>query len=290
MFRRAIVAAFILVICVTPSISQTVFVGIYSDPTGKDCDLVLFPGVVDTMHVVITSATPVSLTGVRFAAPLPPCASGMLAIGMPLFPVTLGDIESGISIGFGACLTTPIVAMSILVLNGDASAGCEWRVLADPNEPTGEVVMTDCDFELIAGFGGSVIFRGCIDEILPPFDPIPFDGVTGVTLDADVSWTTYFPEFCVGQLGCVLRHEVSFGTDPNPPIVAYGHNTQVWDPGPLLPGTTYYWGVDPNFAFTGRPPGTIWSFTTEAAVPIKSTTWGAIKARHIRTEKDVSDE
>jgi hypothetical protein len=53
----------------------------------------------------------------------------------------------------------------------------------------------------------------------------------------------------------------------------------IYDPGSLFPTTTYYWKVS---AWHLGPGGTtttpVWSFTTEDAVPVKQSTWGAIKA------------
>ena len=57
-----------------------------------------------------------------------------------------------------------------------------------------------------------------------------------------------------------LAHEVSFGTALPLPRVAIVAGA-AYDPGPLAPGTTYYWRVDEVNAY-GTRHGWTWRFTT----------------------------
>ena len=84
-------------------------------------------------------------------------------------------------------------------------------------------------------------------------NPQPANGATGVALNAQLSWTgstTYW------------GNTVYFDT-ANPPanvLTNYG-NPAGTNPGPLQPGTTYYWQVVTNGP-GGSAPGPVWSFTT----------------------------
>ncbi len=89
--------------------------------------------------------------------------------------------------------------------------------------------------------------------------PQPADGQTEVMTNEDLSWAP--------GLGAV-SHEVYLGT--NKADVAAGSGgtfkgsvTELnFDPGPLLPGSTYYWRIDEKASDGTITPGEIWSFTT----------------------------
>jgi len=88
--------------------------------------------------------------------------------------------------------------------------------------------------------------------------PSPADGATGVALDAKLSWTA-------GR-GTILN-DLYFGTDraaveaKDPTTFKGKLNVTSFDPGPLLPFTTYYWKVD-EFAGIKTNAGPVWSFST----------------------------
>jgi len=89
-------------------------------------------------------------------------------------------------------------------------------------------------------------------------NPSPADSTGCVDLDADLSWTA--------GLGAIL-HSVYLDTDAD--AVAAGDMSTLlgmpietsFDPGPLLPNTTYYWRVD-EFDGLQWHMGDVWRFTT----------------------------
>ncbi len=90
-------------------------------------------------------------------------------------------------------------------------------------------------------------------------NPNPPDGAIGVTMPL-VSWT---------PAAVAVFHDVYFGTDPNPPLVAPKQLFPMYYyvPG-LQPGTTYYWKVDEIEADgVTVHPGPIWKFMSE---PLKN--------------------
>jgi len=92
-----------------------------------------------------------------------------------------------------------------------------------------------------------------------PYAPDPADDATGVPTDQDLAWQGSDPE------GQPLRYDVAFGTG-KPDTVATGLAVPSYDPGPLEPGTIYYWRIN---ACDGQDCtlGPTWSFTT-AAEPV----------------------
>jgi Concanavalin A-like lectin/glucanases superfamily len=99
---------------------------------------------------------------------------------------------------------------------------------------------------------------------IPPrkaYNPNPADGAKFIATDVTLSWAA----------GLKARlHSVYFGDDPNVVANATGAPPQAattYNPGPLEPGTTYYWRVD-EFDGATVQTGDIWSFTTLPEIPI----------------------
>ncbi len=93
----------------------------------------------------------------------------------------------------------------------------------------------------------------------PPFGSDPADGATGVSINADLSWSGSDPE------NDALTFDVYFGT-VNPPIsqVFTAQSDFTFDPGILQYSTTYTWRVDATDAHGLKTQGSVWNFTTEA--------------------------
>ena len=95
--------------------------------------------------------------------------------------------------------------------------------------------------------------------LVPPrtaYNPTPGDGSKFVGTDAILGWTAGFD---------AILHTVYFGNDFDTVNNAAGGIPQgviaTYDPGPLEPGTTYYWRVD-EFDGVSTYQGEVWSFTT----------------------------
>lgn len=89
----------------------------------------------------------------------------------------------------------------------------------------------------------------------PAGNPNPADEAAQVAVDADLSWTA--------GTGAV-SHDVYFGT-AQPPAYVQNQTATTYDPGLLLPSTTYYWQIDERGSVGGVVTGAVWSFTTAAA-------------------------
>jgi hypothetical protein len=74
-----------------------------------------------------------------------------------------------------------------------------------------------------------------------------------------------------------------FGTAQDPPLVAESEFcvpscfTNPYDPGPLLPETTYYWKVVHHGTDDVVAESDLWSFTTGLPVNVEAAGWTQLK-------------
>jgi hypothetical protein len=263
--------------------SQTITVGLYSDPEGTECEWNLAADPVVELYVIITSSEPACLTGVQLAVPIPDCARGKLfwMNDDSPFPVTLGDSQSGVAIGFGSYYFTPITVLKMTYIIGSQDLDyCDLQVFPVTNGPPGEALVSDCSFNAVTARGHGVGLSYCVGQMPPPYNLSPVDGAADVPLNPVLSWESWMPDVCGPTvLGCYPTHQVFFGTTPNPPRVLYDHGGFSWQPGTLQPGTTYYWRVV-HRTWTGSQPGSSpeMSFTTVGSVAAQGRSWGSIKS------------
>jgi len=89
-----------------------------------------------------------------------------------------------------------------------------------------------------------------------PSSPSPADGAVSQPLTTTLAWVAS------ADLNCdAITYDIAFGTSPNPPIVVTDTMNTSYEPGVLLPNTTYYWYVIAKDGLT-QTPGPTWSFTT----------------------------
>jgi hypothetical protein len=89
--------------------------------------------------------------------------------------------------------------------------------------------------------------------------PTPTDAATDVSVDQDLSWVA-------GANATAYNVYLSTDSGNLGSPVATGNTT--YDPGTLLPATTYFWRVDSkNVLGDVAAPGTVFSFTTAGGVP-----------------------
>jgi hypothetical protein len=87
--------------------------------------------------------------------------------------------------------------------------------------------------------------------------PTPANLATGIALNPTLSWTAG---------SNAASHDVYFGT-ANPPASIGNQAGTTYAPSALTAGTVYYWRVDERNA-SGVTAGTVWQFTTAAALPV----------------------
>lgn len=267
-------------------------IGLYVDQDGSDCTADLPPLMETTrVYLIVTGPLFQGYAGVQFKLSMPACAPYEVAAWAPsLGFLTDGNLESGMQVAFGGCVTGDFVVMSIdLVRTGDPTTDCcPLRLTAHPTALSGMVEALDCSTPVAQTFplqdypawlSGD---NGCA-QLPPPSDPLPPDGATDVPLNTALDCVLHPAEFLCGAfpLGSDWVW-VYFGTNSNPPLVGNG-GPFPFTPDILAPGTTYYWKVDYEYFGVGPVSSPVWSFTTTTTPnDAEASTWGAIKALYRR--------
>jgi hypothetical protein len=126
------------------------------DTRGEDCDLEDKSAGIRSFLVVHVSAT--NVAACMFSAPVPACFTGTWLSDTPQYPVTLGDSQNGISVGYGECLSSPIHVMTInFFCQGTSSNCCYYKIFPHPDVESGEVEVADCFGNVIPGIGGRAV-------------------------------------------------------------------------------------------------------------------------------------
>ncbi|OFY87617.1 MAG: hypothetical protein A3F72_13555 [Bacteroidetes bacterium RIFCSPLOWO2_12_FULL_35_15] len=156
--------------------------------------------------------------------------------GGATFPITLGSITTADSwTNFSYNITS-------------TSATCVVRFLADGDNGSYDIGMDNLSLS-VPGVPNCATYT------------TPANGASGITcgINALMNWTPNGPT-CYPP----TSYDVYFGTAASPPFVVNQTGTQ-YNPGTLLPSTTYYWKILPRNASGAAVCATIWSFATGAS-------------------------
>ncbi len=126
------------------------------DDQGNDCDLEDKTAGIRSFKVIHVSAS--GVTASMFSAPIPACFTGTWLSDTAPFPVTVGDSQFGVAIGYGSCLSSPIHVLTInYFCQGTSENCCYYRIQPHPDVESGEVEVVDCYESLQPGFGGRAV-------------------------------------------------------------------------------------------------------------------------------------
>lgn len=148
-----LILALILVLCVaSPVLGQTDYISVSGDPYGSDCFLWdVAPGLV-TYYVVHYAW--VGATASQFWAPKPWCLGAVYLADAAVFPVTIGDSQTGVSIGYGSCLNGPIHVLTLnFFAQGTSPNCCCYFIYPHPQSETGDIEVVDCNDNLNSAYG-----------------------------------------------------------------------------------------------------------------------------------------
>ena len=239
---------------------QAPTVGIFLDSTGTNCNLVDdTPGILKA-YVVVHS--PVGIRAVQFSAPKPACLEATFISDIQVFPLMIGNSQTGISIPFGYTHNSPVHVLTILYSSsGTTPPCCYYPVLPHPD--AGIVGVVDYKDDLITGVGLNHTINGdmsCFCGINPPpeipSNPNPYDGSNNTQVVAQLSWESSDPEVDP------LTYDIYFGTDSIPPLVVSDHPENYYSPDILEFGTLYFWKIVVKDDHLNEVEGPRWSFNT----------------------------
>ena len=152
--KKALLLSVAIVCVASMALAQGGGIGIFADPTGADCNLWdVAPGLVTywAVHVNTPGATACS-----FSAPQPACGLMAYLSDTQQFPVTIGNSQDGVAIGYGGCFASPIAVLAINFFAQALTAPCcFYPVLPDPNGVSGQIEVVDCADNLLIATGGA---------------------------------------------------------------------------------------------------------------------------------------
>ncbi|HEX5133568.1 MAG TPA: hypothetical protein VFX92_13915 [Candidatus Krumholzibacteria bacterium] len=148
--KKFVLTVAILAVSAAPAFAQIGAPAVYADAAGNDCNIT--PGAQFTtfsayiVHKSVTGATGSSFklttpsgNGFIYQASVP--AAGLL---------TIGAIETGISVAYGGCITGDLLVFTINYFATAAPGAvppCQYVVLeADPSALQGTPLVVDCDY------------------------------------------------------------------------------------------------------------------------------------------------
>ena len=147
--KRVLVLSLMLVLAASSVFAQAGAINLFATPAGLSCDLFdTVPGIFFAYAVHVLSP---GATASQWSAPVPGCMIAAIWLSdTPVFGVTIGNSQTGVSIGYGGCLGSPIHVLTItLFAQALTTPCCVWSVLPNPNVPSGQIEVVDCGNNLL---------------------------------------------------------------------------------------------------------------------------------------------
>ena len=243
--------------------AQGATIGIYTDQAGTTCSFSGdAPGTVTAY--VVCRPTVAGVRAVQFSAPLPPCLGATIEEEItPVGALSIGSVETGISIVLPQCSALPAVVLKIIYSrSGSTTPCCEYPIVADPGP--GVLSTVDCAGAEVSTTGLVSHFNAdascaCAGNSQPsiPDNPMPPDFADGQSVATSMSWSATDID------GNLAEYDLYLGTSPSPPLVAAGLTQANYTPSAALePLTRYYWRVVARDALGLETAGFTWTFTT----------------------------
>jgi hypothetical protein len=164
--RKVVPITLVLSLIAVSSFAQVETIGVCADTGGWVCSLKDMPPE-GLIQYYVVHASFAGATVVEYRAKLPYCMTKTGAYWLSdVNPwLWIGTSQTGVQIGYGVCKAGVILVQTINVYKmGLTEPCCPWIVDADPSYAGGEIVGTDCNFNLIYPTGRPAIVNanaGC---------------------------------------------------------------------------------------------------------------------------------
>ncbi|HEU4928802.1 MAG TPA: FlgD immunoglobulin-like domain containing protein [Candidatus Krumholzibacteria bacterium] len=267
MNARSLFAIAFGVLCVAlPAAAQNASVGLYVDGAGYTCSFSGdAPGLI-TAYVVLRPDAG-GITGIQFAAPIPPCFGGIfVSESVAGGALIIGDSQTGASIVLSGCAFNPINVLQITYFRsgGGTTPCCEYPIVPDPSLAV--VTGTNCSFQEIPVAAVTSRFNSdasceCHGNSAPslPSNPFPQDNTAGQSTVPAMSWFSFDID------GNLAEYDLYLGTTTTPPLVASGLTEQSYVPAPLALNQQHYWRIVARDALGLETAGPLWTFRTRSS-------------------------
>ena len=163
------------VLWLAAEVAQGHTIGLYADAGGTTCNI---SETLPLTYVYVVHHIPASgAIGCSFSAPKPACWTGATWL-QDIEPYSWpGNSQFGKSIGYGSCLTGTLHILTIVYFaQGLSEPCCLYPVLPDPNVPSGEIEIGDCDYNTVFGVGLVTTING--DPTCPCGYPVAVEETT----------------------------------------------------------------------------------------------------------------
>ena len=138
--KRTLLIAFVAVLAASQAFAFGGSVGLFASSAGASC--AILAGAVTQPTILHTNSD--GTTGSQFAAPVPGC-SGLLYLTDILIPqVKVGATSTGLSVGYGACVTSFNIGTIFTQQLVPPTGCCAWSVIAHPGFPDPTPISTNC--------------------------------------------------------------------------------------------------------------------------------------------------
>jgi hypothetical protein len=115
------------------------------------------PGI---LNIYVVHVWHSGVTAVDFSAPSPPCNLAIYLADVPIWPITLGNSQTGVVVGLGSCYPAPTHVLTMqFFAQGLTPPCCKYKVLPDPAVPSGQIEVIDCTANLLFATGGTAIIN-----------------------------------------------------------------------------------------------------------------------------------
>lgn len=161
---------------------------LYADVAGTDCTIDDTSPALLQIYVLHTGIT-AGATAVEFSAPMPSCMVGATWLtDSAQFPVTIGNSQVGVAIGYGGCFSGPVHVLTISYSGaGTSLPDCPYPVLQNPD--AGGINAVDCFQTLWPAAGGTSYVNSALDCECVPLPLGPLIDVSPVSLSFDSTST-----------------------------------------------------------------------------------------------------
>lgn len=150
--RRLLLMTFVLALGAGVALAQELpggRIGMFADNVGTDCSIAdAAPGLLAVYVVHIGTA---GATASQYIAAKPACMTATYLSDTNPFGVTVGNSQTGVSVGYGTCRTGTIHTQTIsFFASGTTPSCCIYPITCDPlgldQCASGNVDIVDCDF------------------------------------------------------------------------------------------------------------------------------------------------
>ena len=165
-----------VVLSLVPMTAYSDTIGVYDDPQGTECNISDVTDLMKEVYVVHKSSQ--GTTGAQWSAPKPACWTNASWLSdTAVWPVVVGDSQTGMRLAYGLCQTGAYLVTTIYYfVDGTSPACCQYPLLPHPDLPSGQVEVTDCNFNIQWGVGLTSTING--DETCPCGYPVPVEKMT----------------------------------------------------------------------------------------------------------------